>query len=297
MRSFVLAAGLSVLVSAAHAQAPASQPPLSKLCETISMNPADGREMARRAECVLSGVLPSADRLDETRIMARGAIKRGEPSGGLMLYLAYLADPHNQYLRGGRIDPQAYQRIAARTVDERKEQVEAIEGLGFAAGRNHAAAAILLAGYFHETVAPRNVNRVGAMSALLLRMGERTPVVERFAREADAVARVGPTKASLRVFFEAYQQAQEVVRASYAAQTGGKACEKPQLKTLSSGDIQGAQYLPLEGNLVKDSFLVQGQWTEYWTFDACGTELPLKVAFAADGAGGATSDVRFNKGD
>jgi hypothetical protein len=181
-------------------------------------------------------------------------------------------------------------------MDERKDEVEAIEGLGFAAGKNHAAAAILLAGYFHETVAPRNVNRVGAMSALLLRMNERTPVVERFAHEADAVAKVGPTKASLRAFFETYKQAEEVARSSYAAESGGKACEKPQLKTVSSGDIQDAQYLPLEGTLVKDTFLVKGQWTEYWTYDACGMELPLKVTFSADGAGGATSDVRFNKG-
>ena len=135
------------------------------------------------------------------------------------------------------------------------------------------------------------------MSALLMRMGERTPVVERFGREADAVAKAGPTKASLRVFFETYQQAEDVVRTTYAAQSGGQACAKPVLKTVSSGDVQDAQYLPLEGNLVKDTFLVKGQWTEYWDFDACGMDLPLKVAFSADGAGGAASDVRFNKGD
>jgi hypothetical protein len=299
-RSFATAAAaLSVLAAAAQgpAQVPQPSPELRKLCEALPTTPAEGREMARRAECVLSGVLPSANRLDETRTLARGAMKAGDPVGGLMLYLAYLADPRNQYLRDGAIDAQAYQRIAARSMEERKEQIEAIEGLGFAAGKNHPGAVLLLAGYFHETVAPRNVDRVGALTDVLVKMGARAPVYERFGREADLVAKAGPTKASLGAFFAAYRQAQEVVRSAYAAQSQGKTCDKPELKTVSSGDLEGAQYLPLEGPLVKDSFLVKGQWAEYWSFAACGTELPVKVAFAADGAGGATSDVRFNKGD
>lgn len=298
----LLAAALTLAAAAAHAQgaAPAAgtaQPDLRKLCEAVSMNPADAAEMARRAECVLSGAIPSNDRLGEAKVLSRAAFAKGEMSGGLLMYLAYLADPANRYLRNGKIDTEAYQRLAARSLAERKEQIEAIEALGTAAGRNHVAAATLLAGYFHETVAPRNVSRVGAMSALLQRMGEKSPVVERFGREADAIVKAGQTKTSVRNFFETYQQAEAVVRAAYESQSDGKRCEKPVLRTVSSGDIANAEFLPLEGNLVKDSFLLKGKWTEYWTFDACGTELPVKVGFAADGAGGATSDVRFNKGD
>ena len=66
---------------------------------------------------------------------------------------------------------------------------------------------------------------------------------------------------------------------------------------MSSGEVQDAEYLPLEGNLVKDTYLVKGAWSEYWTFRACGEDVPLKVGFAADGWGGATSTVRYNKGD
>jgi hypothetical protein len=87
------------------------------------------------------------------------------------------------------------------------------------------------------------------------------------------------------------------VKTTYGEQTGGKACEKPQLQSVSSSDILGAEYLPLTGNMVKDSYLVHGQWTEYWKFDACGRELPMKVSFAADGWGGTVSSVRYNKGD
>ena len=189
LRTTVAALMLAAAAARAQAPAPASPPgsDLRRLCETISMNPADGKELARRSECVLSGVLPSTDRIAEARMLAKAALAAGEPSGGLMLYLVFQADPRNQFVRGGQADPQAYRRLAARSLQQRQEQVEAIEGLGFAAGRNHAAAGVLLATYFHDTVAPRNVQRTGAITALLLRNGERTPVVERFAHEADAI--------------------------------------------------------------------------------------------------------------
>lgn len=294
-----------LLAGAVHAQAAApssaasAAATLKQLCETISMNPADGREMARRAECVLSGTLPSPNRIVEARALAKAAIQAGEPSGGLMLFLAFEADPANQFARDGKVDADAYRRLGARTLAERQQQIDALEGLGFAAGHNHRAAGVLAAGYFHDTVAPRNVARTGAMAALLKRLGEQHPLVERYAREADMVARVaGQTKTSIRSFFQTYQQAEAVARTAYEAQAGaGKTCEKPQLKSVSSGDIRGAEYLPLQGTVVKDSYLVKGEWTEYWTFQACGEEVPLKVSFAADGWGGATSSVRYNKGD
>src|SRR3954471_13454055 len=120
----VAAAALSLFAAAAQgAPAPQAQPGLRKLCETISMNPADGREMARRSECVLSGVLPSTDRIREARSFAHGAMAAGEPSGGLMLYLAFQHDPANQYLREGKVDPEAYRKLAARTLQQRKDQV------------------------------------------------------------------------------------------------------------------------------------------------------------------------------
>ena len=270
---------------------------LRRLCELVSMNPADGREMARRAECVLSGVLPSTDRIGEARTLSRAALRAGEPSGGTMLYLTFQADPANQYVRDGKVDGEAYRRLAARSMQERQEQVDAIEGLGAAAGRNNIAAGILLAGYFHDTVAPRNVSRTGAMAALLRRLGEDGPLVQRFAREADAVAKAGPTKASVRAFMDTYPQALAAARAGYAAQTGGKTCEKPELQKVTSGDVHGAEFLPLRGNLVEDTYLVKGAWTESWFFHACGEEVPLKVNFVADGWGGATSSLRHAKGD
>lgn len=297
---------LALLASTTFAQAPATAPAqrpgtaeMQRLCDTISMTPADGLELARRAECVLTGVLSSHDRIGEARALARTSYRRGEPAGGLMLYLIYLQDPAWQYARDGKVDPQVYRRLADRSIQERAEQIEAIEGLGLAAGRNQPAAGALLAAYFHDTAAPRNLQRTGALSGLLMRSQERPPAVERYAREADVIARVAPgTKASVRGFLETHQRAQAVARTGYQAQAAGKTCEAaPQLASVSSGEIEGAEYLPLEGTMVKDSYLLKGRWAEFWTFRACDQEVPVKVEFAADGLGGTTSTVRHNKGD
>lgn len=302
----LLLAGLA-LAASVHAQpapAPAPAAPakpnageeLRRLCETVSMHPADAREMARRAECILAGVLPVQDRIGEARMLARAAHKAGEPSGGLMLYLVYLQDPAYRAVRDGKVDAEVYQRLAARNGFERAEQIEAIEGLGFAAGRNHPAAGMLLANYFHDTVAPRNVSRMGAIAALLARNGEKNEIIDRFAREADVIARTGPTKASARSFLEAYRNAAATATAAFKEQKGGQSCASVELKSLSSGDVAGAAYLPLKGKLVADSYLVKGTWSELWNFHACGTEVPVNVTFQADGWGGTTSTATHHKG-
>ncbi|MDB5859174.1 MAG: hypothetical protein JWQ76_2863 [Ramlibacter sp.] len=267
------------------------------MCGTVTLTPADGREMAKRSECVLAGVIPSSNRIAEARDFARGALAKGEPAGGLMIYLTFQNDPANQYVRDGKADQEAYARLAARPLDQRRDQIEAIEGLGFAAGKGNRPAGMLLASYFHDTVAPQNVVRVDALVSLLMRDGDRPPQLERMAREADAIRRAGrATKASVRSFLEAHQQAVLAAIAGYKAQTGGGTCQKPALKSLSSGDIAAAEYLPLKGKLVADSYLMRGEWSEFWLFDGCGQEIPVKVSFRADGWGGSRFTAVHNKG-
>jgi hypothetical protein len=289
---------LAALLAAGGAQAQVPAPgELQRLCATIAITPADAKEAARRAECVLAGTIPSPDRFGEARTFARWAWSRGEPAGGLMLYLAFQNDPANQATRGGRVDPAAYRRLAARTLAERREQVEAIEGLGFAAGHGYRGAGALLAAYFHDTLAPRNVSRLGALAGLLLHGGERTPVIERFAREADALAREAPgTQASPRAFFGAYPDAAAAARQGHGELAGGKPCEAVQLKGVEAGELQGAEFLPLAGPLVAGSYLVRGRWNESWNFAACGQEVPVEVTFEADGWGGSTSTASRRKG-
>lgn len=277
--------------------APGAGEELKRLCATIAMSPADAREAARRAECVLAGAIPSSDRFEEARLFARWALTKGEPAGGLMLYLAFQNDPANQSTREGKLDAEAYRRLAARPLAQRREQIEALEGLGFAAGKGYRGAGALLAAHFHDTLAPRNVSRLGALTGLMLQNGERDAVIARFAREADAIAREAPgTQASARAFFGAYGDATAAAKQGYRELAGGRACETVQLKSVQAGAIEGAEFLPLTGTLVAGSYLVRGRWTESWTFAACGQTVPVKVTFEADGWGGGTSTANHDKG-
>ena len=65
----------------------------------------------------------------------------------------------------------------------------------------------------------------------------------------------------------------------------------------ATGDIEGAEYLPLKGTMVAGSYLLHGRWPEYWTFDACHEQVPVKVTFEADGWSGSSFTAVHNKGD
>jgi hypothetical protein len=296
-RLALLAAAL--LAAAVQAQdQPAAQQDLRAACAALPSAPATGHALAERARCVLAGALPSADRLAEVRALARKARDQDEPAGGLLLYLAFQADPAWQFVHEGKVDLAAYRRLAALPPIKRRDQVEAIEGLALAASRGNGEAGQLLASYFHDTVAPQNVRRLRVWVDLLARDPlRRNATLARFAREARSIERsAAGTRASARAFFGAYRQAVVAARAGYAAQNPGKACEQVELRSVSAGDIDDAEFLPLGGTLVMNSFLVKGSWPEFWRFQACGDEVPVKLAFRADGWGGASFSAEHNKG-
>lgn len=285
--------------SAAAPAAPAAAPvDMHKLCADLPAQPTEARAIAQRSQCVLGGFIPSDRRFAEARELARKAMDLGEPAGGFLLFLAFANDPAYAFRQDGKVDLDAYRRLAALPLERRAEQVEAIEGLGFAAGKDHVPAAALLANYYYETVAPRNVARVRAIVDLLARRNQRHPALDKIAREALAIERTAPaTRASVRTFFDAYRAATAAALAGHAAQTAGGKCEQADLKAVSASDIRDARYLPLKGPMVAGTFLVKGSWNEFWTFAACGQEVPVKLAFEADGWGGATFSAAHNKGE
>ncbi|MEJ5989724.1 hypothetical protein WG902_06975 [Ramlibacter sp. PS3R-8] len=284
---------------AASAPAPAASAPsseLRQLCAALPETPTDGRGLAQRAQCVLTGITPSTRRFAEARELAAKAMEQGEPTGGFALYLAFANDPANMYRRDGKADLEAYRKLGERPLSDRAEQVAAIEGLAFAAGKNHPGAGVLLASYFYETVAPQNVMRVRAMTGLLLRNGARNAPLEKMQREAAVIEKTAPaTKASVRSFLDAYLPATTAALQGHAVQTAGT-CDKATLKSVSASDIRNAEYLPLTGKMVEKTYLVKGEWMEFWTFDACGEDVPVKVGFIADGWGGAGITAAHNKG-
>lgn len=283
--------------SASPAAPPASVD-MRKLCAQLPAQPTEARALAQRAQCVLGGFIASDRRFAEARELARKALALDEPAGGFLLFLAYANDPAYTFRQDGKVDMDAYRHLAALPLDRRAEQVEAIEGLGFAAGKDHVPAAALLANYYYDTVAPRNVARVRALVDLLARRNQRHPALDKIGREARAIERTAAaTKASVRTFFDAYRAASAAALAGYAAQTAGGKCEQADLKAVSASDIRDPQYLPLKGTMVAESYLVKGSWNEFWTFTACGQEVPVKLAFEADGWGGAAFSAAHNKGE
>jgi hypothetical protein len=275
----------------------APSPELQMACAAAqAAESGNARALAVRAQCVLAGVAPSTRPFEQARELARESLRLGDPAGGFMLYVAFASDPANTHVRDGKPDLGAYRRLAGRTLDERKDQAEALDALAFAAGKGHVNAGLALATYFYETNAPQNVARTRAMSGLLLKAGERNPVLEKLLREAGTVEKTAPTtKASVRSFLDAYRPAVGTALAGYRVQKPGTECAKAELKSVSSGDIEGAEYLPLAATMVARSYLVRGQWSEFWTFDACGEAVPVKVTFQADGWGGSTFTTVHNR--
>lgn len=303
---------------AASAAAPAASrpvaqgPDLRKACTDLAPSARDPKSLGLRAQCVLTGLHPSTRRFGQARELAREAMKLGDAHGALVLYLAFSTDPENTYVRDGKADLARYRQLGARTLEQRRDQVEALDALGYAAGTGHAQAMSLLASYHYDTAAPTSIARVRETTGLLMRSGLRTELNDRMLKEATAINDVAPqTKASVRSFLDAYRLASAVAlrtaaqvaapgvsapvaTASAPGSTAAK-CEKPGLRNVSAGDLKDPQFLPLQNSLVANTFLLRGSWTEYWTFDACGLEVPVKVDFNADGWGGTTFNATLNR--
>jgi hypothetical protein len=282
------AAAAALATAAAFAQAPTVAPQLAKACAELPAGAQDARSLALRSQCVLGGAIASERRFAEGRELARKSLELGDPAGGFMLYMVFRSDPANGYLRGGKVDMDAYRRLGARPLAERGEQIEALDGLAFAAVKGHVVGAITLASHFAETVAPHNVERVLGLTSLYLRNGETDPALQRLALQARQVLQFGPTKASIRSFIDASYSAGGAAGYAYVQRNDGKTCERFTPKVLESGEVQGAEYLPLKHKSLANTFLLRGTWAETWNLSGCGQDIPVTVTFVADGWGGAS---------
>ena len=246
----------------------------------------DSRGLATQAQCLMGGTTPSSTPFPSARASARKAMQLGDPAGAFLLYVAFNGDPQNSYLRNGVLSDTAYSDLAARPLAERGEQIEALEGLAFAVSKGHIVAAKLLALYYVETTAPGNTTRLKGLAAWLAQNGEASPDVARYTQQADSIQRLGNTKASVKVFLDAYRRVIDFAALSYTRSHSGETCSTMQLKSVSAGEIVDAVFLPLKSKLVDNTFLMAGQWSETWDFSGCGMDVPVNITFKADGWGG-----------
>lgn len=245
------------------------------------------------AECLLSGTTSDgADRYAKARTYAKLAALGGHAQAGFLSFVAFSADPAYKYVGAdGRPDPKKYEALSKMPVDKRADQVDALNGLGESARAGYAPALYTLIAVLLETSAPGNNDRAIALAEKL-----RTPVPEQLRALIGAASfakRAGGTNAAASAFTTAYPQALGLA-AALISKT--EKCEPSQvrLESSSAGPVTSAAFLPTDSSLVRDVYLVSGQWSESWTFAGCGNKVELAIGFTADGWGGARHAIRLS---
>ncbi|MBV8635322.1 MAG: hypothetical protein JO002_12585 [Burkholderiaceae bacterium] len=249
--------------------------------------------MIVRADCLMSGNEQAAHPFDEARKLARKAQAAGLPGGGFELYKIFMADPQYRIISEGKPDQVKYRQLAELPIARRGEQIEALNGLAFAAVRGNTAAMMPMLGYLIETTAPKNAGRATYLADLMQKNGMAIPAPFTFVvQKAQWLTQLGDSNVSVKIFDQAYDKiAQSVAEQFSAGKAGSCNAKDVKLTAMAAEPITDAQYLPLT-EFLTSSYLVHGSWNETWTFTGCGKTLSVKAAFKADGWGNAAFEFK-----
>jgi TPR repeat protein len=239
--------------------------------------------MADLASCFINAVGTSRD-LDQGRLWARKAAAAGIDLGQVLIYVAYLLDPANAFIEDGKPNQARYDALGRRTLEERKDQIEAIDMLGRAADQGNAQAEFLLFNLYSDNV--------GNSARALLTARKLPPALLNSMRNnLEALLQlqaVGATMTTLQLFADTRQIAFPIVL------SGLPGCTTAQIVgVVVRAPVRNAAYLPSSVPTVQNVVLLSGEWDEQWTFDACGSMMDALVTFTADGMGGAYVRARL----
>jgi hypothetical protein len=257
-------------------------PERAKACEQASTPSLANESMAQTvlAYCHLDGTVVGQD-LQKARTLARTSALGGNNEARYVYYLTVLADPALSYMVGGKPDKARYDVLAARPVEARVAEVEALDMLARAAQTGHRDSQIALAAYFFDTLGEGNRGKARTLYTQIPGLPE--PVV----RARDALARAerqiaDASPLTVKLMFEANKGA-----ASAAAGVSPDCQDVRLASTIAAGPPQEAVYLPHTHPWVQKSYLVRGHWEEDWRYDACGKLVVVRMRFDADGMSGA----------
>lgn len=251
----------------------------------------DPTGLLTRAECLATGAENAKEPFALARDLARRAAKAGHNAGGFTLYYIQSLDPKYAVAGQGQEAMARYQALAALPVAARAEQIEAIEGLGESMRLGYIQAFYTGIAYLQGSSAPGNLDRMLRLAEVLQRNGFPVPeYLKAGLGTAQFVRGMGDTHASATAFRDAS-------KAAYAAATlqlRTPACDAKDLALVrvTAGALRDAEYLPLKGQPLAQSYLLRGAWDETWTFAACQKTVPVSVQFTADGWSGARFAVR-----
>lgn len=245
--------------------------------------------MLLRAECLITGYETTKEPIQLARQLAHQAQARGAVAAGFVLYEIFLFDPQYSYRPGGKVDMDRYNALAAAPVAQRGEQIEALNGLSSAIGTGYVRALTGALGYLTSTVAPGNLDRmIGIAAGMQQSKMPMPPALANDVQLARHIKQFGPSRTSVSTFKSAYGSAMMAATLQIRGiENGGCDAKDINLVRIDGGEpIANAVYLPLSKPL-ENTYLVQGSWSETWTFAGCNKTANIKMDFAADGWGGA----------
>ncbi len=289
-RSISLIFPFSIMLAAlAHAE------PVVDLPRTCSLarEAADAGDLMGaivRAECLISGGEKNDDPMPLARQLARQAQAKDSLAAGFVLYEIFALDPKYSYAPGGKVDMNRYNALAATPVAQRGEQIEALNGLSSAVSAGHERAVTTTLGYLITTIAPGNLDRtIGIATGMQRAKMSIPPALAGDVQLAQYIKKLGISQTSVSTFKNAYGSALAAAALQIRGINNDAACEVKDIKIVRIDGVEpiaNAVYLSLNQPL-ENSYLVQGSWSESWTFAGCDKTATVKMLFTADGWGGA----------
>lgn len=229
---------------------------------------------------------------EEARSWTRKAISGGDARAGYVLWLAYSLDPANQYLVNGKTDNAKYNAIAARSIAQRDDQIEATDALAAAAAVGYTPARLMLASLLIEQSGAGTTRQI---RTLLDGVPELPPNYAKYLALAQQVDTLGPTRAAPKVVADAIPVV--MTGAALLSERAGtpNASQCKDFRLLAIKDVSAigdVVWLPLRQPLVAGTYPLKGSWTEDWQVFFCGAERSVRMQFDVDGMGGAYYKVK-----
>lgn len=129
-------------------------------------------------------------------------------------------------------------------------------------------------------------------AAMLSKINPRPPALQQIANVLQEMERLGNSHATYKIAFDARLAALTAAtgKAGLADPAKRSECDPRSaqlVKMTVTKPISAAEYLPIPVPELARAYLLTGSWEEEWTYDFCGKQVPVKVAFQADDFGGA----------
>lgn len=246
------------------------------------------RSMNMLASAHVQGLLSARKDLLIARDWAEMSAQTGDKNGRYLYYLTVLHGPEWNYRdEAGRVDQQKYLALANRSTDERNLDQKAYSRLALSAAHGDPGAQTSLISALLDKNGPGIKDRaLAAIDAAPPAVAEKFRSTQ---RSLLALKANGESNTGLRMFMDVIRVA--VPLAVTKGRLGGDSCDPSTdtklVKNSVSRPLAGAEYLPMDVALLKDFYLIKGQWQELWEFSVCGKSVAVLIEFQADGLGGA----------